>query len=855
VRNALKRTAAVRTTARGVLGALLFLWSVNGLAEALLASEIRAQPLAAALADFAHQTGLQLVYVSDALKDQQSKGARAGVSTAEALKALLEGTGLTFEFLNQRAVRIFPEPKAAESGEEPKPPVRRPAPAASVANEVDVFGQRDERLRAFEAVQDVPASVSVLSGNFLQEQASVQMLDYASYIPGVGFAVGGAPGANQFLIRGIYPGSGANSAAFYIDDTPIGPTGPYATTENSFSLDLVPYDLERLEVWRGPQGTSIGAESEIGLFRYVLIQPNVNDFHASASADLFTIHGGDQPGGTAYGAANIPLVSGQLAVRLSAFGNYTPGYVDNLYDGAKGINVLRRHGVRLAVVWRPTETFSATLNALSNQNKAQDWSQVTYNRIGQVPNTGNAFFVQPLGSWGDLLDNAPLLSPADQRLDLYSLSLSWTPGAIEVHSATAWSHLDNDFGFDETEGIGSYFPVWSNGTVPAGLAFLWNPTTLSKLSEELHVSSTGNRRVEWMLGAFYTHETGTNDTFEQALDTAGQPISYFAPDLSYHFGSSTYIDEALFGNATWHVTGGFELGAGIRRAHDEQTITGTGGTWNSPPPPSSTLRRSDTDTSWMGSVKYRFNPSTTVYARVATGLQPGYLAPGAAGSNTGEWAVDYDLGLKAAFLESKALVDLTLFYVDQKDIPVFVYPENVYTVTNGARAVSKGFELTSSYAPIPGLQLAYIADFTQAALVSVVPYAAYLLTGYQPQGIPKWTMSATAVYAWPLAGHWQAQIGSGIRWSGQKFGAQIYVQGPACCENYPAEIVPSYWAIDLNAQAYRGPLRLRLYVRNLTDERGLLNEVAVLNQTFLPYEITEKLLQPRTLGVGVDYSF
>jgi len=253
-----------------------------------------------------------------------------------------------------------------------------------------------------------------------------------------------------------------------------------------------------------------------------------------------------------------------------------------------------------------------------------------------------------------------------------------------------------------------------------------------------------------------------------------------------------------------------------------------------------------------------------VYARVATGFQPSFI-PGSPQPMVGERAVDYDVGLKAAFLESKALVDLSVFYVDQKDIPVTIFPNNVYTVTNGARATSRGFELTTSYVPIPDLELAYIADLTRAALVSVVPYADNLLTGYQIPYVPKWTMSARAAYIWPLGGLWHARIGGDIRWIGQMFGSGggdgDYVQA-ICCQDYPEVVVPSYHVIDANAQVSRGSLRLKLYVRNLTDERGLIGRNSVLSLVsnsnaggFQPFEIQDKLLQPRTMGFGVDYTF
>jgi iron complex outermembrane receptor protein len=849
------RRASPGARACGVLAALWLVCSASALADVRLSREIAAQPLAAALAEFAHQTGLQLVYVSDVLKDHKSRGARAGASAADALTALLEGTGLTFEFLNERAVRILAEPpRMNKSGDGPQPAAHRQERGGAL-DEVNVWGEQNERLRAFESVQNAASAVTLLSPELLEAQKSEQLLDYAASVPGMSVLTPGAPGQPQITFRGIYPLTGARAVASYIDDTAIGPTGPYANAQG-LDPDLMPYDLERLELWRGPQGTSIGAESEIGLVRYVLVQPDVAAFHANVAADAFSVHGADESGESIFGAANLPVVSGQLAVRVSGYDSYTPGYVDNIYSGAKGINVLRRYGGRLAALWQPSETFSVTVNALQKTDAAQSWSQVTFNRLAVVPNSGDAYFVRQTGSWGDLVDDTALLSPGRNRLDLFSLSLRWSSGALQVHSATAWSRIDNFSSSDQTQAYGSYYPAWSNGKVAAGLALAAQSVGISKFSEELHVGSSTARLVEWQWGAFYTSEsTATNHFSIQALDSAYQAIEFFSPSISFTNMPTTFAEEAMFGNFTWHLTGQLDLRAGIRSAHDEQSLNFAGGGWNSPPD-SFFSRSAEEDTSWMTSTNYRLDPSTAIYARVASGFQPAFPNdPGAPATLRGERPVNYELGLKAESLRSRLLTDLVGFYVDWKDIQVgAVTPDGVFYYANGAHGFSRGFELTGSYVPIPDLQLGYTAAYTECALDGVIPAANYYLTGYQIPDVPKWTLSATTAYSWPIQGLWRAQLGTALRWLDQQWNAPGAVQSQSAY-NYPAVVIPSYWVLDMNAQASKGPLTLRVFVRNLTDARAFVNRFAILDPSNTPVLMVNKLLQPRTIGIGFGYSF
>jgi len=863
----LLRGALIRIAAFGGLGVMLCLWSADGMADTLVSSAIRAQPLPTALTEFAHATGLQLVYVSDVLRNQASKGAPAGVSPAEALTALLDGTGLTFEFLNPRAVRIFPgAPRSQDSGGGPTRSATHSNAHPIELEEIDVIGQREkERALALAYVQSVPSSVSITSGADLEAQESQQLVDYAAGIPGMNVVTSGAPGQAAVIIRGILNLTDASSTAFYIDDTPIGGTGDYGYA-NSLSLDLLPHDLERLEVWRGPQGTVAGADSEIGLVRYVLIKPNVSDFGALVAADISTIHGATTPGEDIWGAVNLPIVPDRLALRASIYGTYTPGYIDNLYSGARGINALRRHGGRIATLWRPSDAFSIDLNALWYRLAADSMSQVTYNKVAIVSNTGNAFFVEQLGSYSDLVDSTPLLNPESKSLDLYSMSLHWTPASIDVRATTSFSRSVSTFAIDWTAAVGQYYPVWSGGSVPAGLAVSGRYESLNKFSEEIHVNSAQGTRFTWMLGAFYTHENAIDNPYSGALDNAYRPIAFFAPSLGYYRSPSTVKEQVLFGNLTWHVTTRLDLGAGIRLAHYDESLTVVAGAWNTPTS-FDWGRSTEMDTTWMASAEYRMTPSVMLYGRVATGLQPGSSngqAPGLPPTLGPESLTNYELGLKAGSSENKTFMDLSVFYVDWRDIQVSIYGGSV---ANGAHATSRGVELTTSYAPVPNLQLGYNAAYIRCELDSVIPDASYILTGYQIPGVPKWNMSGTAEYTWPLVGLWRAQLGGALRWLGQQWDAAgdrwIGQQGQAAPVvqvrqqgSMPVAVIPAYAVLDANAQMSKGPLTLRIFGRNLADKRAYLNRFVMLDDTtYVPVEMVNKLLQPRTLGIGVSYAF
>jgi iron complex outermembrane receptor protein len=285
--------------------------------SARLSVDIPAQPLAQALAAFADQTSLQIVYVSDLVRDKSSESVSAGTRVREALSRLLRETGLKFEYLTPRSIRILGI--AAPTIE----------PISFVSEEMidDIIVTANRRNQD---LQNVPITVQVLTGATLSNLNVKTFDDFVSYLPGV-TAHGVGPEQNSIYVRGLatteFPNeaSGTNgvfpNVAIYLDEQSAQLPGR--------NLDIYAADLERIEVLEGPQGTLFGAGAEAGAIRYITNKPKLNVTEGSADAGYSTTaHGAPSSAVTA--VINIPLIDDALAVRGVIYNDRRGGYIDNI---------------------------------------------------------------------------------------------------------------------------------------------------------------------------------------------------------------------------------------------------------------------------------------------------------------------------------------------------------------------------------------------------------------------------------------------------------------------------------------------------------------------------------------------
>ena len=282
-----------------------------------LAADIPARPLAQALAAFASQTGLQLVYVSEIVRKQKSHVAPAGVSAEEALSRLLQGTGLRFEYLTPHSIRILTAT--------PQPVTATKSVTGDETGEIIVTANRRE-----EDLQDVPITIQVLTNATLARLNITTFDDFVSYLPGV-TAHGIGPAQNTIYMRGLGTGEFPNQAAgtngsfpnvaVYLDEQSVQLPGR--------NLDIYAADLERIEVLEGPQGTLFGAGAQSGVLRYISNKPKINVTEAMVNAGYATTAHGD-PSSALDAVINIPVITDRLAVRGVIYNEKRGGYIDNI---------------------------------------------------------------------------------------------------------------------------------------------------------------------------------------------------------------------------------------------------------------------------------------------------------------------------------------------------------------------------------------------------------------------------------------------------------------------------------------------------------------------------------------------
>ena len=205
----------------------------------------------------------------------------------------------------------------------PPPPQSNAATGTNEFGDIVVTAQKKS-----ENIQDVPLTVRTVSSETLTNLGAKQLGDYAATIPGLQVDSGGAPGLQTITIRGITTGAlyGSSTTAVYVDDVPIGSSSTYAYGGN-FGLDILPYDLSRIEVLEGPQGTLYGASSMGGLLKYVLTTPNLSTSSVRLGGDVSVIAHGRGVGTSGRGYANVVISPVTLAVSLSGSHSYVPGFM------------------------------------------------------------------------------------------------------------------------------------------------------------------------------------------------------------------------------------------------------------------------------------------------------------------------------------------------------------------------------------------------------------------------------------------------------------------------------------------------------------------------------------------------
>lgn len=739
--------------------------------------------------------------------------------------------------------------------------------------------------RREENQQKVAISVSAYTQKTLDERGVRTIDDIARLTPGVTFsrARGAGSATADISIRGISSDAGSGATGVYIDDTPIQSRLVVGGIGSSAFPAI--FDLERVEVLRGPQGTLFGAGSEGGTVRFITPQPSTTEYSAYARSDLSFTSGGS-PNYEAGAAVNVPLTQDKLGLRISASQRRDGGYISR-------VNFRTGNVIENDSNWSETTVFRAAMAFTPSESVT-----ITPSFYYQ-----DQYFNDAVGYWEELSNpdqhdfrsGNTLANKVSDRFTLPALKIDWDLGPVLLTSNTSY--------YDRTqEGITDLASfeaaVWTgNPYFPEGMyAPSREGTSQQSFTQEVRLQSQdADARLTWLVGAFYQrarqgHHERVEDIFLPDLffDNTGENFDDVFPGGLYQGLYTVKIDPidtvdkqlAFFGQADFKLTDKLKVTAGVRYAQTDFSIHAvyagpivgpiaedSGSKSAKPVTPKLALSYQATeDTLWYVSASKGFR--TGGYNNpVASACAPDLADLGLTDRPTlfdDDTVWSYEVGSKTRGMDGRLQLDASAYVIKWSDIQ-FSYnlPQCGFTfTTNAGSATSTGFELTVQARPIEALTLGLGIGYIDAQYDEDVYAPSGALTA-PPPGTKAITSDGDRIVVNPWTASFTGQ------WEFDAFEHDSYFRlnydyrasldddlprhNPNNGSYDPNTIgLPSVSDLSLKLGFMLGNADIALFVNNATDEQPILVHGHSTSRSPLYTNVTSR---PRTVGLTLAYRY
>lgn len=667
-----------------------------------------------------------------------------------------------------------------------------------------------------ENLQTVPIAASVMTGDQVEAMFAENIADLGRQLPNVRLqSVGTFPGVTNFSIRGM--GVASSIAG---DEPTVGVIldGMYLGT--NYGSDLDTFDIESIEVLRGPQGTLFGRNVTAGAV-VVRSQRPTGEFGGKVKAGLGN-NGRQNLSGTIQGALNDTVSAKVFANYKDRDGDWKNSTL-NEDQGAQ-----RTTFIRPSLLWTPSDNLDVTLIVERGDISGH----------GSTPNT-SVILGQPTGIADDEVAGTDTGGVSIEWEQLV-LEANWMLGDGVLTSITGYR--DVDFGTPFADADGTPVEVFRNGV----------SVDQDQISQELRYASTAfDERMEYTLGIYY---------FQQTIEQRENRSVLGGLNVSNTDGRVDNESYAAFVNGTWFINDALSLTGGLRYTYEEKDVliaTGDGCNFDF------TLCDYGTDeaTDWNNlspklGINWELNDKTFLYASYARGFRSGgyNLRVASASVDPGpydEETVDsFELGLKTDLLDSKARANVALFYAQYDDLQrVVLDPVSLLQSTrNAAAATVQGAEAEFTYRPLDALLVTAAVGYTDA---SYDEYNGLDVTGDgEPDpGLarnlklvraPEWTYALSASYDVDLRGSGYLNFRAAYSYTDE---IPVNDINSFFHEDYGLFDASVSWYSESEA------LKVALWGKNLTDERRIETGAFV---SIFSYEF---LTEPRTYGVEISYQF
>ncbi len=687
-------------------------------------------------------------------------------------------------------------------------------------------------------LQDVPLSITALSEKNLEAQGISSFEDYAARIAGLHLSRDSSQ--SSFSLRGISSSATADTtsatAGFYLDDYPL-----YDTWFRFSSPDVRIFDVQRIEVLRGPQGTLYGATSLSGSIRMITNKPDLDNFDGKVDATFAST----SSGGNSHdldGMVNIPLSEGVAALRAVAYTRTDGGYVDNPTVGKNNTNEQRTDGGRLALRLKPNSTLDVLASFMYQHDEQDDQSATLYSPgAGQSKTT---WLGSVLNSTRSTLQVATVT--ADQKLG---------SGNVTVTGIHASDESTNHF-----DGTSVVF-LLGGGLTPTAES---RPSTSKTNIFEVRYSSDPAAPLHYVAGAYYNQRK--RDFAQEANQDTLIPV-WGTPRLYEVVADQTATEKAVFGEGTWSFAPKWDATAGLRLFRNSYHFDGNvSGLINSFAAP---LSESITDvgnsqSSYVPRLSLAYKPDafTAFYATASKGYRFGLTNynSGAQGGVPLTYKSDtlwnYELGAKTSFWGGRGTLNGSLFYIDWKDMQLpFRNANGQVYITNAGDARSYGLEAELALKVSSALELNAALTLGNAEITKGNP-------NVQRRGASSRGPAVIGVEKGdPLPGSQKVSASAGAQYTiGNLAGGSAYVRADAVYvgPSYPDFMkegslqAGNYTVVNLRVGYRFDRYELVAFANNAFGSDGVVN--AVPNADSLGTDAAFRV-RPRTIGLTLRANY
>lgn len=770
--------------------------------------DIPAQALNSALVSFAAQGDISIGLTGVTLTSQVSAPVVGVRTIAQALESLLAGTDLAFEMVEPGTWRIFPRPLTQE--------IRLEVPTVPLAvPPLDVI-----TITAFKrptALQTASLSVAAITNGTFSDYGVRSTHEMTSFVAGLA-ATNQGPGRNKFVIRGMsdgpFIGNTQSTVGLYVDET--------RAVFNAPSPSLQLYDVDRVEVIRGPQGTLYGAGSIGGLVRIITHPPVLGKFEARVGVEGSLTRGG-KASHASDAMINVPVIGDRLAWRTVAYQRSDSGYIDDVQLGHNGVNRTNVTGGR-----------STARLALGN-----DWTLST----GVIFQSIHAHDTQYYDGRRPAFTRANLLrEPSENEILIVNGTIEGDLGWASLVSTTAWIRHRVNADFDASLALPIIIraPVEPTAFVQSNL--------YRTINHETRLASAANDRWTWIAGVFFSHR------YDQSTADLTRVLQS-PPDVFYVKNRNDSGTEAAgFTEVQYRLTPRLRAGLGLRAYYGEVIVEANNAQLIEDGPPTALGRNEKTGFTPKAEISYQLDSNHFLYAQGTQGFRLGGVnissritAPPPGGRPVTVSNFDSDrlwnieVGTKSTFLEQRLNVNVTLFHSFWNDMQAdLIRPNGLSFTSNLGDGRNKGVELETIFAPAEGLRLLANISWNDPTVPSTGMAGA--VTNRLP-GAPKFASAFAAQFQRPVGRGYMGYI---------NVKTEVIGKSQLAIGTLPMSSVPAYSTANMRVGIYNEHWRLAGYITNLTNTRS---STYAFGNPFSLGHISQAIpVRPMTVGLTASWT-